>query len=296
MGGHDSVRRVMPNFALLGASGFVAPRHIAAIRAVGGSLVAVVDPRGPLREGLPDETRQWEDAADLERAVAAGTVPRPAWISICTPNDLHEAHIGLAFRIGADAICEKPVVVNPAGLDRLAAAERASGRRVATVLQLRHHPRILALRARLPARSPRGRHEVALSFVTRRGPEYFASWKGDDARSGGIAMNIGVHYFDLLLWLFGRAERVEVSHHDRRAMEGTLDLERARVRWLLSVDGEAVHRSLSVDGEEVDFTDVAGDLHAEAYREILAGRGPGLEEARPSVELVDRIRRLAAGA
>ncbi len=286
----------MANFAIAGCSGFVAPRHLRAIREVGGTVRAFLDPLGAPSNGLPDEARFFGSEGEFERHLldlrAGPPARRVDFVSVCSPNDLHERHVRLAFRAGAAAVCEKPIVVDPRALDGLRAAEEESGRRVFTVLQLRLHPALLALRARLPSRPPRGRHEVALSFLTRRGPAYFDSWKGDEARSGGIAMNIGVHYFDLLLWLFGRAEGVEVRRRERGTLEGSLDLERARVRWILSVgsDGPPARR-LAVDGEEVDFSSGLDDLHTAAYREILAGRGPGIEEARPSVELVDRIRR-----
>ena len=291
----------MPNFAILGASGFVAPRHLRAIREAGGRLVAATDPADPpadTRALLGEACLFSEGARFWEHLESLRGGDRADFVSICSPNDLHEVQIRRALAVGATVVCEKPLVLDPRALDGLEVAERAAERRVFTVLQLRLHPRILAARERLPARPPPGGHEVSLSFVTRRGPAYFASWKGIEARSGGLAMNIGVHYFDLLLWLFGAARGAAVLRRESGALEGTLDLERARVRWLLSVDearpppGSAgVHRSLSVDGEQVDFTGGTEDLHASVYREILAGRGTGIAEARPSVELVDRIRR-----
>jgi UDP-N-acetyl-2-amino-2-deoxyglucuronate dehydrogenase len=298
----------MTNFALVGASGFVAPRHMKAVREVGGRLVAAVDPHdaaGALDRWAPEarfftEIERFDRHLDRLRRGPAGD--RVQYVSICSPNYLHDAHIRMALRAGADAICEKPIVINPWNLVALRTIEEETGRRVFTVLQLRHHPRILALRGRLAAARGGGRRQVALSCVTPRGPWYFVSWKGDEERSGGLAMNIGVHFFDLLLWLFGPASGLEVLRREPARMEGTLSLERADVRWSLSVDPadlpaaaaggqrREVLRSLTVDGEEVEFSDGFEDLHTVVYREVLAGRGVGIEEARPSIDLVHRIR------
>ena len=298
----------MLNFALVGASGFVAPRHMRAIRETGGRLVAAVDPHdaaGALDRWFEDtrfftEIERFDRHLDrLRRGPEEGRV---RWVSVCSPNYLHDAHIRMALRAGADCICEKPIVVNPWNLDAIAEIERETGRRVFTVLQLRHHPKVLALRERVRAAPPGRKHEVDLRYVTRRGPWYFVSWKGDEAKSGGLAMNIGVHFFDLLLWIFGKVEEVEVTRREPATMEGTLDLERARVKWLLSVDPahlpagpdgkrRDVWRAFTVDGEEVEFSDGFEDLHTRVYREALAGRGSGIEDARPSIDLVHRLRR-----
>lgn len=295
------------NFALVGASGFVAPRHMRAIREVGGRLVAAVDPHdaaGALDRHF-EETRFFTEIERFDRHLdklrRGPGEGRVGVVSICSPNYLHDAHIRLALRAGADALCEKPIVINPWNLDALRVIEGETGRRVFTVLQLRLHPRIAAFRERLLA-APAGRkREVTLTYVTRRGPWYFVSWKGDESRSGGVAMNIGVHFFDLLLWFFGKVEGAEVHRREAGTMSGFLELERARVRWFLSVeakhlpaapDGKRrdVFRSLSVEGEEVEFSEGFEDLHAAVYREVLAGRGLGIAEAHPSVDLVYRLR------
>jgi len=298
----DGVRRPL-NFALVGASGFVAPRHMRAIAEVGGRLVAAVDPHdaaGALDRWAPEAlffTSMEEFERHLEglrRGPPEGRVDR---VVICSPNGLHGDHIRRALRGGADVLCEKPLVVDPGDLDALEGVERETGRRVRTVLQLRLHPAAAALRERLRS-APAGRvHEVDLVYVTRRGPWYHASWKGDEARSGGLAMNIGVHLFDLLIWLFGAAGRLEVRERERGHLSGTLELERARVRWFLSVEARhlpegkgAVHRVLAVDGEEVDLSAGMEDLHTAVHREVLGGGGPGIAEARPSIELVARVR------
>jgi UDP-N-acetyl-2-amino-2-deoxyglucuronate dehydrogenase len=327
----------MKNFALIGAAGFVAPRHLQAIRDTGGRLVAAADPHdsvGVLDRFFP-EVRYFPEFERLDRHLEklrrGPESARVHWVSICSPNYLHDAHVRLALRIGADAICEKPLVISPWNLDQLAALEAESGRRVYTVLQLRLHPAVEALRAKLdpsplpPSRNGKGekessasvappllagegvggrgslRHDVELTYVTGRGSWYLQSWKGDAERSGGVAMNIGVHFFDLLLWLFGPVRAAAVHDSGPTRMAGTLELERARVRWLLSVDfadlpagagpgRPATHRVLAVDGEEIALSGGFEDLHTRVYAEILAGRGFGIEDARPSIELVHRLR------
>jgi UDP-N-acetyl-2-amino-2-deoxyglucuronate dehydrogenase len=296
----------MTPFALVGASGFVAPRHMKAIREVGGNLVAAVDPHdaaGALDRWFED-TRFFREAERFERHLEklrrGPEEGRVRWVSVCSPNYLHDAHIRMALRAGCDVICEKPIVVNPWNLDALRAVEAETGRRVFTVLQLRHHPAILALRERVLAAGPEV-HDVDLRYVTRRGPWYFVSWKGDEEKSGGLAMNIGVHFFDLLLWIFGKEKSLAVTRRDPAHLEGTMELERARVRWMLSVDPAAlppgpdgkrrdVYRAFTVDGREVEFSEGFEDLHTAVYREALAGRGLGIEEARVSIDLVHRVR------
>jgi UDP-N-acetyl-2-amino-2-deoxyglucuronate dehydrogenase len=295
------------NFALVGASGFVAPRHMKAIRETGGRLVAAVDPHdaaGSLDRWF-EETRFFTEIErfdrHLDRLRRGPEEGRVRWVSVCSPNYLHDSHIRLALRAGADCLCEKPIVINPWNLDALRTIEEETGRRVFTVLQLRLHPKVMALRERVRAGAPGRKHEVDLRYVTRRGPWYFVSWKGDEAKSGGLAMNIGVHFFDLLLWIFGKVEGLEVRRRGPATMEGTLELERARVRWLLSVDAahlpagpdgkrRDVWRAFTVDGAEVEFSEGFEDLHTAVYREVLAGRGFGIEDARPSIDLVHRVR------
>jgi UDP-N-acetyl-2-amino-2-deoxyglucuronate dehydrogenase len=292
-------------FAIIGAAGFVAPRHLEAIHAVGGELVAATDPSdsvGVLDRHFP-EARFFREIERfdryLEKLRRAGEGSRIDWVSICSPNHLHDAHARLSLRVRANALCEKPLVLSPWNLDALSALEVETGQRVATVLQLRLHPAVLALRARLADEG--ARHRVDLKYVTRRGPWYQVSWKGDDSRSGGLAMNIGVHFFDLLIHLFGDARGVELERRDAQRVSGSLELERADVRFFLSIAasdlssevrerGGFAERTLTIDDEALDLSAGFTDLHTEVYRETLAGRGFGIEDARPSIELVHRLR------
>lgn len=293
------------NFALVGAAGFVAPRHLQAIRDTGNELVAALDPSdsvGVLDNYFPDvrfftEFERFD--RHLEKLRRRGESDRAHYLSVCSPNYLHDAHIRLALRLGADAICEKPLVVNPWNLDQLAELEREFGRRVWTVMQLRLHPTLIALRERL--RATDAVHDVVLTYITRRGPWYDVSWKGSADKSGGLAMNLGVHFFDLLAWLFGSFTASAVHLHEPRRMSGALRFERARVRWYLSVEraelpeaavaqGRTAWRELTIDGEAVEFSGGFTDLHTRAYAGILAGQGLGIEDARPAIELVHRVR------
>lgn len=302
----------MTNFALIGAAGYVAPRHLQAIRDTGNQLVAAADPHdsvGVLDRWFPGaryfpEIERFD--RHLEKLRRGPAEQRVHWVSICSPNFLHDAHVRLALRVGADALCEKPLVITPWNLDQLAAVEQETGRRICTVLQLRLHPDLIALKEQLaatpsPAGGGPGRGQVVLKYVTGRGNWYHVSWKGVEERSGGLAMNIGVHFFDLLMWLFGPADLVEVHERTGSRMSGTLELERADVRWLLSVDlddlppaardaGQTTFRSIAIDGREVEFSSGFDDLHTRVYERALAGEGFGIEDARPSIELVHRIR------
>jgi UDP-N-acetyl-2-amino-2-deoxyglucuronate dehydrogenase len=297
----------LTNFALIGAAGFVAPRHLQAIQDVGGELVAATDPHdsvGILDRFFP-QARYFPEIErfdrHLEKLRRLSESERVDYVVICSPNYLHDAHVRLALRVGAQAICEKPLVIAPWNLDQLAALEQEHGKRVCTILQLRVHPELVALRQRLSSDVSARRHDVELTYVTGRGPWYHASWKGNEERSGGVTMNIGVHFFDLLCWLFGPIEGVEVHVRDSKRAAGVLELERARVRWFLSLDrddvpealacaGKMTFRSISVDGEELEFSEGFSKLHTKVYEEILAGRGYGIEDARPSIEAVHRIR------
>ncbi|MFM7034253.1 MAG: Gfo/Idh/MocA family protein [Planctomycetia bacterium] len=298
----------MKNFALIGAAGFIAPRHMQAIQDTGNRLVAAVDPHdcvGRLDSYFP-ETRFFTEIErfdrHLEKLRRGPDSDRVHYVSVCTPNYLHDAHVRLALRVHADVICEKPLVVSPWNLDALATLEEEYGSRVYNVLQLRLIDRLIALRDTVANSSSSTKAEVCLIYVTRRGAWYDVSWKGDQSKSGGIAMNIGVHFFDLLLWIFGGVENLEVHHRSSRRMAGTLEMERARVRWFLSVNGDDLpaatrsqgkfaFRSLTLDGEEIEFSDGFTDLHTRAYAEILAGRGFGIAEARPAIELVHAVNR-----
>ena len=299
----------MVHFAITGVAGYVAPRHLRAIYETGNRLVAAVDPHdsvGVLDQFFPDaafftEIERFDRHLEKLRRTPAGA--QVEVVSVCSPNHLHDAHVRLALRVGADAICEKPLVLNPWNLDVLEALEAEYGRRIYTVLQLRVHPVLVALRDRLRAEAAEGngrRHRVRLSYVTARGTWYRYSWKGDVQRSGGVATNIGIHFFDLLMWLFGRPVRSAVHVSERDRIGGSLELERADVQWFLSIEEadlpEAVrghrptYRSITVDGEEVEFSGGFRDLHTRVYEETLAGRGFGIEDARPSIELVHALR------
>ncbi len=294
------------DFGIIGVAGYVAPRHLAAIEAVGGRVVMaqdIADHARVLDERFPGAIF-FTDLDRMERHVAKERREGRGLdaVSICSPNHLHDGHIRFALRNGADAVCEKPVVINPWNLDLLRDAEVESGRRVWTILQLRLLPALMALRDRVAAAGPDARFSVDLSYITERGRWYFTSWKGDEQLSGGIATNIGIHFFDLLEWVFGPVSEAEVHVRRPEVIAGTLRLERADVRWLLSVDaahlpeqvrstGGSTFRSITVDGEELDFTDYgAEDLHTASYRRILVGDGFGLADAAPSVELTHRVR------
>jgi UDP-N-acetyl-2-amino-2-deoxyglucuronate dehydrogenase len=300
------------NFAITGAAGYVAPRHLKAIRDTGNRLVAACDPHdavGILDSFFPDAAyfREFERFdRHLELLRRRSPENRVDVVSICSPNHLHDAHVRTALRVGADALCEKPLVLNPWNLDALADVEAETRRRVWTVLQLRTHPALLALKQKLDARSGR-RTTVVLSYVSARGTWYRYSWKGDEQKSGGIATNIGIHFFDLLLWLFGATRREEVALSEPTRASGFLELERADVLWFLSINRsdlpfeaspgqKTTFRSIPIDGEEVEFTEGFADLHTRVYEEALAGRGFGIDAARPSVELAYRIRNAKASA
>jgi UDP-N-acetyl-2-amino-2-deoxyglucuronate dehydrogenase len=301
---HASPRDAGLTFALVGAAGFVAERHLKAIREVGGSLAAAVDPRdsvGVIDRYFPEadfftEIERFDRFLEKRRR---GGAARPVdYISICSPNYLHDAHARLALRVGANAICEKPLVINPWNLDQLAELEREYERRVYTVLQLRLHPVVQRLRAEAAVA---GSHDIVLTYVTRRGKWYHQSWKGSEEKSGGLAMNIGIHFFDVLLWLYGPVRRYELHLADPSRMAGLLELRSATVRWFLSIDagdlpqpvrdrGGFAHRAVTVDGRDLDLSDGFTDLHTEVYRDVLGGGGFGVEDSRPSIELVHGLR------
>lgn len=297
----------VPNFAIIGVAGFVAPRHLKAIHDTGNDLIAAADPRdsvGILDRYFPKarfftEIERFDRM--LEKQRRAGEEQRVHYVSICSPNYLHDAHVRLALRVQANAICEKPLVINPWNLDILGEMEAETGCRVYTVLQLRHHPALIELKRQLDGQRDRRRAEITLTYVTRRGHWYDVSWKSSQEKSGGVAMNIGVHFFDLLGWLFGRVQRSEVHLREPRRMAGRLELDWARVRWFLSVDetdlpeghrrdGKPAFRSLTMDGQEIEFSEGFSDLHTRIYEAILAGQGVGIEQARFSIDLVHAIR------
>lgn len=294
------------NFAVIGVGGYVAPRHLKAIRDTGNRTIAAADPKDSV--GVLDsygfDVRFFTEIERLDRHLEklkrGPDAERVHWVSVCSPNYLHDAHCRLGLRVDADVICEKPLVINPWNLDALGSMEEETGRRVWSVLQLRVHPKLVELRERLLAEL-RTNHEVELTYITSRGNWYDISWKGDEAKSGGVPTNIGIHFFDLLLWLFGKPQRQLVHILEDRRAGGVLELERARVRWYISIDRndlpftpepgkKTTFRSITVDGHEVEFSEGFTDLHTRVYEETLAGRGFGLDVARPSVELAHRIR------
>ena len=299
----------MKRFALTGAAGYIAPRHMKAIKETGNQLVAALDPFesvGIIDSYFPDaefftEPELFEAYLQDQRALGQGIDV----LSIATPNYLHSPQIRMALRLGADALSEKPLVLTTAELERLKELENETGRRVFTVLQLRVHPALIALRERL--KSEHEVKDVVLTYITGRGKWYLKSWKGDVSKSGGLATNIGVHFFDLLYWFFGPAEKIEVHERTDTVVAGFLALERAQVRWFLSIDasfvpeglrnkGQRTYRSITVDGEEVEFSGGFTDLHTEVYRKTLEGKGFGLEDTREAIRVTEAIRKLPLSA
>ncbi len=295
------------NFALIGAGGYIAPRHLKAIRDTGNRLAAAVDPKDSV--GILDQfsfdvkffTEIERFDRHLEKLRRISEQERIHYVSICSPNYLHDAHCRLAMRIGANVICEKPLVINPWNLDSLQEIETETNCKINTILQLRVHPELLKLKAYLDQENPNAQHDVVLSYITSRGNWYHVSWKGQKEKSGGVATNIGIHFFDMLIWLFGPAVNLKVYHSDANRMSGFIELEKAQVRWFLSVDhqdlppitkqaNKTTFRSITVDGQEIEFSDGFGDLHTCVYEKILAGNGFGIADARPSIELTYRIR------
>lgn len=295
------------NFAITGVAGYVAPRHLRAIKETGNRLVAAVDPHDSV--GLLDSyfadvsffTEFERFDRHIEKLRRQGEDQRVHYVSICSPNYLHDAHCRFTLRVGADAICEKPVVLNPWNIDALQELERESGKRIFTVLQLRVHPSLIALKEKLQKEKSSSKKEIILTYITSRGLWYLISWKGQLEKSGGLATNIGIHFFDLLLWLFGKVEGSEVHLATPTRTAGYMELQNARVKWFLSIEkkdlpeeykskGKATFRSITIDGHEVEFSEGFTDLHTIVYRETLAGRGFGLDDARPSVVLAHDIR------
>jgi UDP-N-acetyl-2-amino-2-deoxyglucuronate dehydrogenase len=296
----------MKNFAITGIAGYIAPRHLQAIKETNNNLLAAVDPHdsvGILDRYFPDVSFFTEfERFDrhLEKLRRGPSETHVDYLTICSPNFLHDAHIRLALRIGASAICEKPLVLNPWNLDALSELEAESQGKVFTILQLRVHPSLIALREKI-LKNPGQKHKVVLTYITSRGLWYHHSWKGKSEKSGGIATNIGVHFFDLIIWLFGKPKNNLVHISETHKAGGFIELERADVTWYLSLEksdlpqeaveqGKPTFRSILVDGEEVQFSEGFTDLHTKVYEETLSGRGFGIDEARPSLELVYNIR------
>jgi len=295
----------MYNFAMIGAAGFVAPRHLKAIKDTGNNLLAALDKHdcvGILDSYFPNadffvEYERFD--RHIDKLKRQGT--KVDYVSICTPNYLHDSHIRFALRQGADAICEKPIVLNPWNIDALQEIERETKKRVYTVLQLRLHPAIIALKKAIEEGPKNKIYDVDLTYITSRGRWYEISWKGDIQKSGGVATNIGVHFFDMLTWIFGDVKSNIVHLAEPTKSAGYLELEHARVRWFLSVDyndvpsdakekGKRTYRSILIEGKEIEFSEGFGDLHTETYRNIIAGKGFGLADARQSIQTVYTIR------
>ncbi|WP_020587593.1 Gfo/Idh/MocA family protein [Desulfobacter curvatus] len=298
---------MIKNFALIGAGGYVAPKHLKAVKDTGNNLIAALDKNDSV--GILDsysydisfftEFERFDRHAEKLRRM--GEDKRIHYVSICSPNYLHDAHIRFALRIGADAICEKPLVLNPWNLDAIKQLEQETGRTVYNVLQLRVHPAIVALKKQIEKAPDSKTYDIDLTYITSRGKWYFISWKGDLTKSGGIATNIGIHFFDMLIWIFGEVKFQEVHISQDRKMSGYIQLERANVRWFLSLDpsdlpekateqGYPTYRSIQVDGAEIEFSGGFTDLHTLVYKDIFSGGGFGLEDARPSLDLVSTIR------
>ncbi len=295
----------MKNFALIGAAGYIAPRHMQAIKATGNNLIAALDKHdsvGILDSYFPDcdfftEFERFDRHLDKlkRRGIAIH------YVSICSPNYLHDSHIRFALRHGADAICEKPLVLNSWNISALSEIEKETNKKIYTILQLRLHPSIISLKNKI-AHGPKDKvFDVDLTYITSRGNWYNHSWKGDVSKSGGIATNIGIHFFDMLIWIFGDVTGFKSIEISAKKASGQITLQRARVSWQLSIDqsdipkalkddGKRTYRSLKIEGEEVEFSEGFGDLHTQSYARILAGSGYGLEEAQRSIDLASKFR------
>ena len=297
----------MKKFALIGAGGYIAPRHMKAIKETGNVLIAALDPNdsvGIIDSYFPnaDFFTEFERFDRHLEKLRRENNQRIDYISICSPNYLHDAHIRFALRIGADAICEKPVVLNPWNVDALDEIAQETGKTVNTILQLRLHPAISELKKCID-KSPKGKkYDIDLAYITARGHWYMISWKGNVSKSGGVATNIGIHFFDILQWIFGEVQNNVVHVDEPQRAAGFLEFEHARVRWFLSINRNdlpqepehgksAAYRSMTIDDEEIDFSCGLTDLHTKSYQEILNGRGFALQETKPSVEIVSTIRR-----
>ena len=295
----------MKKFGLIGVSGYIAPRHIEAIRNTGNDLVVALDKHDSA--GILDRyfmgTRFFTEFERFDRHLEKlRRDGNPVdYVSICSPNYLHDAHCRFAMRIEADAICEKPLVLNPWNIDALQELESEHKKKINVILQLRLHPTIAELKNKIDSTSGDHIYDIDLTYITSRGPWYQASWKGDMSKSGGIANNIGIHFFDMLIWIFGDIKSNVVHKFDTTRAAGYLELQKARVRWYLSLEkedlpldvlhkGQSTYRSITVDSKEIEFSTGFTDLHTRSYEEVLAGRGFGLSETRPSIQLVSDIR------
>ncbi|MBN1123660.1 MAG: Gfo/Idh/MocA family oxidoreductase [Sedimentisphaerales bacterium] len=292
-------------FALIGVAGYIAPRHLRAIKDTGNILVAALDKNdsvGILDSYFPEasfftEFERFDRHLEKRRRKGESV----DYVTICSPNYLHDAHVRFALRIGADAICEKPLVINPWNVDALTEIEKEKGCKIHTILQLRLHPSIQQLKQLVESGHTDKVYDVNLTYITSRGRWYLVSWKGDVSKSGGIANNIGIHFFDMLTWIFGQVRQNVVHRLDATRAAGFLELQQARVRWFLSLehsdlpqepraDQPMTYRSIQVDGEQIEFSTGFTDLHTESYRQILHGNGFGTETVLPSIQIVSDIR------
>lgn len=295
----------MKNFALIGAAGYIAPRHMKAIKDTGNNLIAALDKNdsvGILDSYFPsaDFFTEFERFdRHIEKLKRQGI--KTDFVSVCSPNYLHDSHIRFGLRVGANVICEKPVVLNPWNIDALMEIEQETGNQIFTILQLRLHPAIIGLKKKIDSLPKEKKHLIELTYITSRGHWYNASWKGDIHKSGGIATNIGVHFFDMLMWIFGDVTENYVSADTPQSSSGYLELEKATVNWTLSIDantlpdeikaaGKRTYRALNIDGENLEFSDGFTELHTQSYNEIIEGRGFPISETRKAIELVHNIR------
>ncbi|MCL4144827.1 UNVERIFIED_CONTAM: hypothetical protein GTU68_054692 [Idotea baltica] len=296
----------MKNFALIGVAGYIAPRHLKAIKDTNNNLVAaldkfdsvgVMDSYFPNADFFVEFERFDRHIEKLKRQQKINL----DYVSICTPNYLHDAHIRMALRRGAHAICEKPLVLNPWNIDALLDIEKSTNKKVYSILQLRLHPAIIALKQKVENGPKNKKYDIDLTYLTSRGHWYYTSWKGDKSKSGGIASNIGVHFYDMLSWIFGDLKQNIVHLHTHDRASGYLEFEKARVRWFLSINydlipeklkinGQRTYRSIIVDGDEIEFSGGFTELHSKSYENILNGNGFGLSDARQSIEIVQEIR------
>ena len=301
----------MKNFALIGASGYISPRHMRAIKDTGNRLIAALDPYdgiGIMDSHFPDASffTEFERFDRFVDKWHRDSGKRIEYVSICSPNYLHDSHIRFALKNGADAICEKPLVLNPWNIDQLKLIEKETGQKIYNILQLRLHDSIIKLKDRITSElkeNPNKVYDIDLTYLTSRGKWYFVSWKGDETKSGGIASNIGVHFFDMLCWIFGDVEENVVHLKTADANAGFLKLKNAKVKWFLSVNydyipdeiknkGLTTFRSIKVDGDDIEFSGGFTELHTRSYEEIIKGNGFGLDEAYGSIETVSQIRNM----
>lgn len=295
----------MKNFALIGAGGYIAPRHMKAIKDTGNNLLAALDRHdsvGILDSYFPEadfftEFERFDRHLEKKKRLGIKT----DFVSVCSPNYLHDAYIRFGLRMGANVICEKPIVLNPWNIQPLLDLEKETGNNIYTILQLRLHPAIIALKEKIAATPLNKRHDINLQYITSRGHWYHTSWKGDIEKSGGIATNIGVHFFDMLIWVFGSVIENKVRLHTNDTAAGSLVLQKANINWMLSIDenaipsavraaGKRTWRTLSINGEEFEFSEGFTELHTRSYEEILAGRGFSISETAPAIQLVHDIR------